>query len=228
MSRMIRIRYTIAAAILAPVLWAQSPAPPAPQSPQPDSGPPPATSASPAPTASAPTPPPDSTVLIVTKKVKPDYPAAALPDKLQGQVVVRIVVDEDGDVESTQVISGNPVLAQAAVDALKQWKFQPFIRNGQAVKAAIKEQFDFAPPADAAAEPKTGDAPDANLGAPMRVRVSSGVTQGLLIHRVEPTYPGMALHDRVQGSVVLGAVISKEGTIKDLHVISGDPLLNKS
>src|SRR5229473_5698621 len=61
--------------------------------------------------------------------------------------------------------------------------------------------------------------------AVQRIRVSSGVTQGLVIHRVEPVYPAIAKTARVQGTVVLQAVISKDGTIQNLHVVSGHPLL---
>jgi TonB family protein len=154
-----------------------------------------------------------------------------VPDKLQGQVIVRIVVSETGDVESAEIISGNPVLANAAVDAVKQWKFKPYIRNGQPVKAAVKLPFDFTPPTDGAPPAAqtiilaTPTAP-AHVAPPTRIRVSSGVMQGLLIHKVEPSYPSQARQDRVQGTVVLYALISKEGTIADQHVVSGDPLLN--
>jgi len=60
---------------------------------------------------------------------------------------------------------------------------------------------------------------------PQRIRVSSGVTQGLVIHRVEPVYPPIAKTARVQGTVILAAVIGKDGTIQNLHVVSGHPLL---
>jgi TonB family protein len=169
--------------------------------------------------------------------VKPAYPPAAVPDKLQGQVIVRIVVSETGDVETAEVVSGNPVLANAAVDAAKQWKFKPYIRNGQPVKAAVKLPFDFAVPADAVpdAAPKPADTNSppgktegsaASPNATKPLHVGSGVTQGLLIKRVDPIYPTIAAINRVQGVVLLGATISKEGTIKDLQVISGNPLLN--
>jgi protein TonB len=49
--------------------------------------------------------------------------------------------------------------------------------------------------------------------------------RGSLVHRVEPVYPPMARTARVQGSVVLGAIVDKEGTIKNLRLISGHPLL---
>jgi len=49
--------------------------------------------------------------------------------------------------------------------------------------------------------------------------------QGSLLHRVEPVYPPMARTARVQGAVVLEAIISKEGAMKDLRLISGPALL---
>src|SRR5438876_10694104 len=57
--------------------------------------------------------------------------------------------------------------------------------------------------------------------AVQRVRVSQGVTAGLVIKRVNPTYPPLARTARVQGSVVLAAVIGKDGSIQNLHVLSG-------
>ena len=63
---------------------------------------------------------------------------------------------------------------------------------------------------------------------PQRIRVSSGVTQGLVIHKVEPSYPPIAKTARVSGTVILQALISKEGTIENLHVVSGHPLLTQS
>jgi protein TonB len=67
------------------------------------------------------------------------------------------------------------------------------------------------------------------VATPQRVRVSQGVTQGMVIHRVQPQYPQMAKIARVQGPVVLAAIIGKDGTIQNLHVIStASPLLNQS
>ena len=60
---------------------------------------------------------------------------------------------------------------------------------------------------------------------PQRVRVSQGVTQGLLIKKIQPAYPPLARQARIQGSVLLQAQISKEGTIEHLTLISGHPML---
>jgi len=67
--------------------------------------------------------------------------------------------------------------------------------------------------------------PKVTLAAPQRVRISQGVTRGLLIHRVEPTYPTLAKAARVQGEVVLSAVISTAGDIQNLQLVSGHPML---
>src|ERR1700690_4324467 len=63
------------------------------------------------------------------------------------------------------------------------------------------------------------------VATPQRVRVSQGVTQGLLIRKVQPNYPPLARQARIQGSVLLQAEISKEGSIENLHLISGHPML---
>ncbi len=67
------------------------------------------------------------------------------------------------------------------------------------------------------------------MATPTRVRVSQGVTAGMKIHDVTPQYPQMAKIARVQGPVVLAAVIGKDGAIQNLRVVStASPLLNQS
>jgi periplasmic protein TonB len=63
------------------------------------------------------------------------------------------------------------------------------------------------------------------VATPQRVRVSQGVTQGLLIKRIQPTYPPLARQARIQGTVLLQAEISKTGDIQNLRLISGHPML---
>jgi protein TonB len=61
--------------------------------------------------------------------------------------------------------------------------------------------------------------------ATQRVRVSQGVINGLLVNRVEPTYPPLAQQARIRGVVVLTAIIGKDGSVQHLQVASGHPLL---
>ncbi len=60
---------------------------------------------------------------------------------------------------------------------------------------------------------------------PQRIRISQGVTKGLLVHKVEPPYPVLAKSARIQREVVLKAIIDKEGNIQDLQLVSGHPML---
>ena len=167
--------------------------------------------------------PADSTELQPVKTQRAAYPYEAQKQQLQGQVMVRILVSETGDVESAEVVSGNPILGKSAVEAVKKWKFKPFIKNGKPVKVSTKLPFDFAfagnihdekvLPADATAL--------ASGQAPQLVHVSHEVSVGLLLHKVQPVYPPEARRAHIQGTVVLRAVISQEGRIADLQPISG-------
>jgi len=63
------------------------------------------------------------------------------------------------------------------------------------------------------------------VATPQRVRVSQGVSEGLLVHQVRPVYPPLARSARIQGAVVLQAVIGKDGAIQNLRLVSGHPML---
>ena len=66
------------------------------------------------------------------------------------------------------------------------------------------------------------------VATPQRVRVSLGVSQGLLIKKIQPAYPPLARQARIQGKVLLQAEISKDGTIENVRLISGHPMLAPS
>src|SRR6202140_2046339 len=66
------------------------------------------------------------------------------------------------------------------------------------------------------------------VATPQRVRVSAGVTSGLLVRKVNPNVPPLARQARIQGTVVLHAVISKDGSIENLTLVSGHPMLAPS
>jgi periplasmic protein TonB len=60
---------------------------------------------------------------------------------------------------------------------------------------------------------------------PQKLRVSSGVAQGMLVYQLKPQYPRLAMQARIQGTVVLQAVIGKDGSVQDLRLVSGHPML---
>jgi len=66
-------------------------------------------------------------------RVEPPYPMIAKQIRLQGTVLLRAMVGADGTIEQIQVISGHPILAQAARDAVRQWRYRPYFLNGIAI-----------------------------------------------------------------------------------------------
>ena len=76
-----------------------------------------------------------------------------------------------------------------------------------------------------AAEADQEDAPTRRL---IPITVAGGIAQGMLIKKVSPDYPAIAYAARVDGTVVLSAVINKEGRIENLRVVTGPPMLQQS
>jgi TonB family protein len=65
--------------------------------------------------------------------VPPKYPAqAGLTNAAQGTIVLKTVIGEDGDVKGVRLVDGNPVLANTAIQAVKQWHYRPYVRDGKA------------------------------------------------------------------------------------------------
>jgi periplasmic protein TonB len=67
-------------------------------------------------------------------QVQPQYPTLAKQARIQGTVVLRAIIDREGKIEKLQVLSGHPMLAEAAVRAVQQWRYRPYYLNEQAVE----------------------------------------------------------------------------------------------
>jgi periplasmic protein TonB len=68
-------------------------------------------------------------------RVEPKYPPIAQQAHIQGIVILTAVIDKDGIIQRLQLVSGHPMLATAAIDAVKQWRYKPYLLNGQPVEA---------------------------------------------------------------------------------------------
>ena len=79
----------------------------------------------------------------VTFKVQPAYNSIAKDLRLAGTVGVEVVIAEDGSVEKAQVMSGNPVLGAMATEAVRKWKFAPFMADGKAIKVVSELPITF-------------------------------------------------------------------------------------
>jgi len=78
-----------------------------------------------------------------TKVVQPSYPESAKLAGIQGTVVVDIIIGKSGEVESVQAVSGPKELRSAAADAVKQWKWEPFLLNGKEIRVRTKATINF-------------------------------------------------------------------------------------
>ena len=78
-----------------------------------------------------------------TTQTIPVYPAIAKSQRTTGIVTVELLVSENGDVAKIEKTSGPMMLQSAAKDAIKKWKFKPFVRDGQPVKATGFVNFNF-------------------------------------------------------------------------------------
>jgi periplasmic protein TonB len=70
----------------------------------------------------------------LVNKVQPVYPPLARQTRISGTVKLHAIIAKTGQVESLQVISGHPLLVQSALDAVKQWRYQPTLLNGEPVE----------------------------------------------------------------------------------------------
>ena len=75
--------------------------------------------------------------------VPPQYPPAAGRARVEGRVVLMAVIGKDGSVEDVRVESGLPILAQAAIDAVKQWRYKPYLIDGQPVEVDSRITINF-------------------------------------------------------------------------------------
>jgi protein TonB len=67
-------------------------------------------------------------------KVEPTYPPLAQQARIQGVVVLTAIIGKDGNIQNLQVVGGHPMLAPAAIEAVKHWRYKPFLLNGQPVE----------------------------------------------------------------------------------------------
>lgn len=171
---------------------------------------------------------------LIVKKVSAEYPEEARKQHLQGTVVLRTEISIEGDVTEVVLISGDPILAPAAIEAVKQWKYNPYMLNGVpiAVETQVSVDFKLEPVILRMVPTPTPEASDVirttkeqGPGGGPRVRVSENVTKGLVAKRVNPAYPSDARARRIQGVVTLDIVIDREGNVYDVRLISGDAML---
>lgn len=175
----------------------------------------------------------------LTYQVPPTYPPLARQARVQGTVVLHALIGKDGSIQELEVVSGHPMLVQAALDAVKQWRYKPYFYNGEpaVVETNINVNFQLSdtpgqahsnePPANissaetGSSKPSPAAQPSQNQDsdqAPRAYRVGGGVTAPKLINAPDPVYSKEARKARYEGTVVLWMIVSTEGLPQDIKV----------
>jgi protein TonB len=80
---------------------------------------------------------------VVSSPVRPSYPMLARQMKVQGRVILQALIGRDGIIQNLRVVSGPPILASAAEDAVRQWHFKPHLQGNEAVETEAKITVNF-------------------------------------------------------------------------------------
>ncbi|MBW8869291.1 MAG: energy transducer TonB [Acidobacteriales bacterium] len=76
-------------------------------------------------------------------RIQPKYPVIARQIGLQGTVIVKAIISREGNIEKAVPVSGPPLLAPAAIQAVEQWKYRPYYLNGEPIEVETQITVNF-------------------------------------------------------------------------------------
>jgi protein TonB len=79
----------------------------------------------------------------LVRKILPTYPPLARSARIQGQVVLQAMISPQGMIEKLRVLSGHPMLVPAAIEAVRQWRYRPYILNNEPVEVETQITVNF-------------------------------------------------------------------------------------
>jgi protein TonB len=77
------------------------------------------------------------------RKTQPTYPPLARSARIQGIVVLQAIISKQGTIENVTVLTGHPMLIPAAIDAVRQWRYRPYILNNEPVEVETQITVNF-------------------------------------------------------------------------------------
>ena len=157
----------------------------------------------------------------LVKKVNPVYPEIARQGRVEGVVILEAKTDEEGNVVDARVLRSIRVLDQAAIDAVKQWKYEPLILDGKAHKVVFTVTVRFVL--------DEGIKKDViKKFAAGAVRAEGEIKPPKLVKETAPVYPEVARVAGVQGVVILSVKTDETGKVADTMVLRSIPLLDQA
>jgi TonB family protein len=157
----------------------------------------------------------------LVKQVDPVYPEAARKAGVEGLVIIEAKADEQGRVSDARILRSIPLLDEAAIDAVKQWVYEPMLIDGKPRKVVFTVTVRFA----LKDGPKTGIPDEFAAGA---VKAEGDIKPPKLVKEVLPVYPKEAQQTRVQGVVILGVRTDEHGRVVDTKILRSIPLLDEA
>lgn len=161
---------------------------------------------------------------LLIHKVPPKFPQDLGPS-VQGPVILRASIDKDGNIARLDVVSGHPSLVAAAIDAVKQWRYRPYLLHGEAVEVTTTIGVGYLRIGNDRPEQVAAASRDRANDDRNEVQLPSSLASTLLMRKVPPVYPPLARQALIQGLVVLSIVINKDGEVRDVKLVSGHPML---
>jgi TonB family protein len=158
------------------------------------------------------------------KKVNPVYPEIARQAGVEGVVILEVKTDTNGRVHDARILRSIPLLDQAAIDAVKQWVYEPLVIDGVPRPATFTVTVRFRLDGEKAAK-TTQAIEEFAKGA---VKVTGDIELPKLIKKVDPVYPEIARTAGVEGLVIVQARIDISGKVKDVMVLRSIPLLDQA
>ncbi len=158
-------------------------------------------------------------------KVNPIYPLDAKAAGIQGAVILHAIIGKDGSVENLQIISGPPALAGSALDAVRQWKYNPYLLNGKPIEVETIITVNFTLPDSPTAQRQGTANQPSNMaseynGVPVR-KIGGAVSSPAVIYQVEPEFSQEASKAKFMGVVLLNLIVDQNGQPQNVHVLRG-------
>jgi protein TonB len=80
---------------------------------------------------------------MLVRRIEPRYPPAAIIARIEGPVKIKAIITREGIIKQAEVLSGSPLLVGAALEAIRQWRYRPYILNGEPVEVETEITVNF-------------------------------------------------------------------------------------
>jgi len=162
------------------------------------------------------------------KTVDPVYPEEARKAGIEGIVVLEATTDKTGHVKSVRVLKSIPMLDQAAIDAVKQWVYEPMVIDGEPKGVTFTTTTRFTLDSEKTGEGKVGGVVGGVIGTKQEFKSAKDIKPPKLLKSVDPVYPEEARKAGIEGTVVVEATTDERGRVQSVRVLKSIPMLDQA